>query len=53
MNDKEKSTKAIEISKACQWGGSDIIDIMQLALEDSNFHTFNEELSELRKKHNI
>jgi len=53
INDKEKSKKAIEISNLCEWDGTDIMDIFQIALEDSNFHTLNEELSELRKKHDI
>ena len=53
MDANKKRTKALEISWDCQWDGSDIFDIMQLALEDSNFHTLNEELSELRKKHDI
>lgn len=53
MNEKEKSTKALEISWDCQWDGSQIVDIMQLALEDANFHTFNKELTILRNKYNI
>lgn len=51
MNEQEKSTLGVEISKKTEWSPSDIIDIFQFALEDSNAHTFNEALTKLRKEH--
>ena len=41
----------VEISKLTEWSPSMIIDIFQFALEDSNAHTFNEALTELRERH--
>jgi len=36
------------ISKGCEWSGQDILDVVQIALEDSNYHSFNKELTLLR-----
>lgn len=36
------------ISKVCEWSGQDILDVVQIALEDSNYHSFNKELTLLR-----
>ena len=38
-----------EISKLTDWSPSMIADIFQLALEDANAHTFNDEITKLRK----
>ena len=35
-------------SKVCEWSGQDILDVVQIALEDSNYHAFNKELTLLR-----
>ena len=37
------------VSKTCEWAGSDILDVLQIALEDSNYHSFNKKVSTLRK----
>lgn len=37
------------VSKVCEWSGSDILDVLQIALEDSNYHSFNKKVSTLRK----
>jgi hypothetical protein len=36
------------ISKVCEWSGQDILDVLQIALEDSNYHSFNKELTLFR-----
>ena len=36
------------VSKTCEWAGSDILDVLQIALEDSNYHSFNKELTMFR-----
>ena len=36
------------ISKVCEWSGQDILDVVQIALEDSNYHSFNKELTLFR-----
>jgi hypothetical protein len=51
MNEKQKDKIGIEISHKAEWSPSDIIDIFQIALEDSNAHTFNEAITKLRKEH--
>jgi hypothetical protein len=51
MDIKEKDNLGIEVSKKTEWSPSDIIDIFQIALEDSNAHTFNEAITKLRKEH--
>ena len=38
------------VSKTCEWSGSDILDVLQLALEDSNFHTENKSVTKLREQ---
>ena len=38
------------VSKVCEWSGSDIFDVLQLALEDSNYHTENKSVTKLREQ---
>ena len=37
------------VSKVCEWSGSDIFDVLQLALEDSNYHEFNKKVTAYRE----
>ena len=37
------------VSKTCEWSGSDILDVLQLALEDSNYHEFNKKVTAYRE----
>ena len=53
MTLKEKKQLAETISKNAKWDGSDILDILQIALEDANFHTLVAELDTLREKHQV
>lgn len=41
------------ISKVCEWSGQDILDVVQIALEDSNYHSFNKELTLFRNTKNL
>lgn len=41
------------VSKTCEWSGSDILDVLQIALEDSNYHSFNKELTLFRNTKNL
>jgi len=41
------------ISKVCEWSGQDILDVLQIALEDSNYHSFNKELTLFRNTKNL
>ena len=43
-----KKSLGTTISKVCEWNGSDILDVLQIALEDSNFHSLNKELTMFR-----
>ena len=36
-----------EISQTCLWAGDDILTVFKSALEDANFHSFNEKFNEL------
>lgn len=38
------------VSKVCEWSGSDIFDVLQLALEDSNYHMENKWITKLREQ---
>jgi hypothetical protein len=46
--EQTKKSLGVSISKVCEWDGSDILDIMQIALEDSNFHDVNREIEKVR-----
>ena len=39
-----------DISHKCRWAGDDILTVFKSALEDANFHSFNESVSELWEK---
>ena len=41
------------ISKVCEWSGQDILDVVQIALEDSNYHSLNKELTLFRNTKNL
>tara|TARA_R100001163_G_scaffold50787_1_gene38215 strand:+ start:337 stop:540 length:204 start_codon:yes stop_codon:yes gene_type:complete len=41
-----------EISQTCLWSGDDIITVFQSALEDANFHSFNELVSVMWRGYN-
>tara|TARA_B100001059_G_scaffold63586_2_gene59498 strand:+ start:340 stop:588 length:249 start_codon:yes stop_codon:yes gene_type:complete len=41
MTIEEKKALAKAISINAKWDGSDILDILQIALEDANFHSVN------------
>ena len=44
----EKKQLANTISKYAKWDGSDILDILQIALEDANFHSVNRKIELMR-----
>lgn len=46
--DEIKQVLGSLVSKTCEWSGSDILDVLQIALEDSNYHSFNKELTLFR-----
>jgi hypothetical protein len=43
-----KQSLGSTISKVCEWSGQDILDVVQIALEDSNYHSLNKELTLFR-----
>jgi len=43
-----KKQFGVLISHVCEWSGQDILDVVQIALEDSNYHSFNKELTLFR-----
>lgn len=51
--DEIKKVLGSLVSKTCEWSGSDIFDVLQLALEDSNYHKFNKNLTAFRKSRNL
>jgi hypothetical protein len=50
MNKQELEKLGRDISHKCKWAGDDILTVFQSALEDANFHSFNESVSELWEK---
>ena len=46
--DEIKQVLGYLVSKTCEWSGTDILDVLQIALEDSNYHEFNKELTLFR-----
>ena len=48
MTLEEKKQLANTISKYAKWDGSDILDILQIALEDANFHSVNRKIELMR-----
>ena len=48
--DEIKKVLGSLVSKTCEWSGSDIMDVLQLALEDSNYHTENKSVTKLREQ---
>ena len=38
------------ISRKCNWAGDDILTVFKSALEDANYHSFNDLVSELWEK---
>jgi len=53
FKEKKKRLLADFISNNFEWDGADILDICQLALEDSNFHTLNKVITSVRKQQKI
>jgi len=41
-----------DISHQCKWSGDDIITVFQSALEDANYHSFNELVSVMWRGYN-
>ena len=52
MEDLKKSL-AVTIAKMFEWDGMHILDVMQIALEDSNYHTLNRELEKFRADNSL
>ena len=48
-----KKSLGSTVSKVCGWNGVDILDVLQIALEDSNFHTLNKEITKIREEENL
>ena len=48
-----KKSLGSTVSKVCGWNGVNILDVLQIALEDSNFHTLNKEITKIRNKENL
>ena len=46
--DEIKQVLGSLVSKTCEWSGTDILDVLQIALEDINYHSFNKELTMFR-----
>lgn len=44
---------APKLASLCEWNGKLIMDLFQLTLEDSNFHSLNEDIEMIRKIHKI
>ena len=48
-----KKSLGSTVSKVCGLNGVNILDVLQIALEDSNFHTLNKEITKIRKEENL
>ena len=53
MTIEEKKALAQKINEQTKWDGSDILDILQIALEDANYHTLNQCLNSVRRQQKI
>ena len=53
FNEKKKRQLAEFISNNFEWDGADILDICQIALEDSNYHTLNKVITSIRKQQKV
>ena len=51
MHKEELEKIGREISHKCQWVGEDILTVFKSALEDANYHSFNDLVSELWEKY--
>jgi hypothetical protein len=47
---KDSETIGILIAQYFKWDGAQVLDAMQSALEESNFHSFNARLGALRNE---
>lgn len=47
---KDTEALGVMLSSYFEWDGIQILDCFQAALEDSNFHSLNEEITLLREK---
>ena len=50
LNQQELEKLGCDISHKCKWVGEDILTVFKSALEDANFHSFNDLVSELWEK---
>ena len=48
-----KKSLGSTVSKVYGWNGVNILDVLQIALEDSNFHTLNKEITKIREEENL
>ena len=48
MTLEEKRELAQKINEQTKWDGVDILDILQIALEDANFHSVNRKIELMR-----
>lgn len=48
MKEYGKKAWGMDLAQFCEYSGTDLLDIIQIALEDSNYHNFNKELTLLR-----
>tara|TARA_R100000315_G_C5182420_1_gene105874 strand:+ start:64 stop:285 length:222 start_codon:yes stop_codon:yes gene_type:complete len=48
MQEYGKKAWGRDLAQFCDYTGTDLLDIIQIALEESNYHTFNKELTLLR-----
>ena len=49
----EKRELAQKINEQTQWDGVDILDVLQIALEDANFHSVNRKIELMREDINL
>ena len=53
MTLEEKRALAQKINEQTQWDGVDILDVLQIALEDANFHSVNRKIELMRENENL
>lgn len=50
---KDSEALGVIVSSYFEWDGARILDCLQSALEDANFHSLNEEITLLREKEGV
>ena len=53
FHEQKKKQMGELLSIMFEWNGADILDICQIALEDSNYHTLNNCMTSLRRQQKI